>query len=126
MIKTLRTWPTNLVNSFLAFLVVVLASAGLLVLRDVLTTPIVALLFLIPVVVAAIRWGLAPGIVASITAFLSFNYFFIPPYYTLAVHQTQDILALIVFLAVAMIISQLVGRVYAGLAAARAKLLGEP
>ena len=123
MTHVFHTWPRSLANNLLALFVVALVAGALFLLREVLTTPIVALLFLIPVVVSAIRWGLAPGIVASIAAFLSLNYFFIPPFYTLAVHQTQDILALIVFLAVAVIISQLVGRVYTALSAAQAREL---
>lgn len=104
-----------LINSVLALLVVALFTALLFLLRGVLTTPIVALLFLIPVVISAFRWGLVPGVVASFGAFLALNYFFLPPYYALAVHQSQDILALIVFLAVAVLISQLVGRIYKSL-----------
>ncbi len=37
--------------------------------------------------------------------------FFFAPYFTLTVHETQDIIALLIFLVVAVLISQLVGRV---------------
>lgn len=108
--------------SLLAFLTVALLTAGLLLLRETLTTPIVALLFLLPVLISATRWGLGAGIMASVTAFLAFNYFFIEPYYTLRVHQSQDIIALIVFLIVAVAGSQLVGRLQAE---TRARVLEE-
>jgi len=95
-----------------------LTTAVLLILRNDLSNPIVALLYLLPVVLSTTLWGLGPGIVAAFFAFLAFNYFFIPPYFTLAVHQTQDVLALVVFLIVAVVISQLLGRSQAATAAA--------
>lgn len=72
---------------------------------------IVALIYLLPVGLSTGLWGLGPGIMASLLAFLSLNYFFIQPYYSLMVHQPQDLLALLVFLIVAVVINQLVGRV---------------
>src|SRR6185503_11031488 len=66
-------------------------------------------------------WGLGPGITSALITFLTLNYFFIQPYYTLTVHQPTDIVILVVFLLVAVVISQLVGRAQAGLAAATAR-----
>ncbi len=54
-------------------------------------------------------------------AFLAFNYFFLSPTLTLIVHQTQDVLALIAFLIVAVAISQLVGRAQSSARAASAR-----
>jgi hypothetical protein len=86
-----------------------------------LNTPIVALLYLLPVGLATSLGGLSLGILASLLAFLAFNYFFIPPYYTLAVHQTEDLIVLGVFLGVAVVVSQLLGRARASVAAAEAR-----
>jgi two-component system sensor histidine kinase KdpD len=94
---------------------------GLNLARSFLNTPVVALLYLLPVVASTALWGLTAGVVASVSAFLAFNFFFLPPYLTLVVHQTQDFLALVVFLAVAILISQLVGRAQANLAIAQAR-----
>jgi two-component system, OmpR family, sensor histidine kinase KdpD len=55
--------------------------------------------------------GLGPGALVALASFLALNYFFVPPYYTLLVHRTQDLLVLIVFLGVSITIGQLVGRV---------------
>lgn len=90
-------------------------------LRFSLSTPVIALLFLLPVVISAGYFNITGGITASFAAFLSFNYFFIPPYHTLAVHQTQDIIALIVFLIVAVIISQSLSQAKIGMATAVAR-----
>ncbi len=85
-------------------------AAALYAVRDVLENTVVALLFLIPVGVSTARWGLGPGITAALIAFLSFNYLFIRPYYTFTVHRPSDLVVLVVFLIVAVVISQLVGR----------------
>ncbi len=98
-----------------------LTTLALLLFEGELTSPIIALLYLLPVGVAASLGGLGFGILASFLAFLTFNYLFIPPYYTLFVHQTQDLLVLVVFLGVAMTVSQLLGQAQAGLAAAQAR-----
>lgn len=90
-------------------------------LRDVLDTTLIALLYLIPLGMITAYWGLGPGISSALLTFLVFNYFFIKPYYLLAVHQPSDVVILIVFLIVAVVISQLVARAQAGLALATAR-----
>ncbi|HNS07545.1 MAG TPA: DUF4118 domain-containing protein [Anaerolineaceae bacterium] len=71
---------------------------------------LIALLFLLPVLASTVLWGLTSGIIAALVSFLSFNYFFIQPYFTLNVHQTLDLITLIVFLIVAVVVSQLIGQ----------------
>jgi two-component system sensor histidine kinase KdpD len=105
----------------LALLATALTTAVFLVLRNDLGTPIIALLYLLPVVLSTALWGLGPGVIAALGAFLSFNFLFIVPFYTFAVHQTQDVIALMVFLFVAVVINQLLGRSRAGTAAATAR-----
>jgi two-component system sensor histidine kinase KdpD len=90
---------------------IVSVTAILFALRDGLDTTLVALLYLVPLGLIAAYWGIGPGITSALIAFLSFNYFFIRPYYTLAVHQPTDVVILIIFLIVAVAISQLVGTV---------------
>lgn len=90
-------------------------------LRDLLDTTLVALLYLIPIGIITTFAGFAPGITSALFSFFAFNYFFIKPYYTLSVHRPIDLVVLIVFLVVAVVLSQLVGRAQAGLAAANAR-----
>ncbi len=71
---------------------------------------LIALLYLLPVLVCTLFWGLTSGILAGLLSFLAFNFYFIPPYLTLAVHQSQDVITLIVFLIVAVVVSQLIGQ----------------
>lgn len=106
---------------FLAFGVIALVTTLLFTLRDALDTTLVALLYLIPLGLITAFLGLGPGITSALVTFLTFNYFFIQPYYRLAVHRPTDVVILVIFLVVAIVISQLVGRMRAGLAAATAR-----
>ncbi len=105
----------------LALLVVGVITAGLVLLRDRLSISLIALLYLLPVGLSTAQWGLAAGVAAALGAFFAFNFFFIAPYYSLSVHQAQDLLVLVVFLGVAIFVSQIVVRARASLAAAQAR-----
>jgi two-component system, OmpR family, sensor histidine kinase KdpD len=105
----------------LAFLLIAAITAVFFLLRDVLDTTLIALLYLLPLGMITALWGLGPGITSAVITFFTFNYFFIPPYYALTVHRPTDVVILVVFLIVAIVIGQLVGRAQAGLAAATAR-----
>ncbi|MBN1429849.1 MAG: DUF4118 domain-containing protein [Anaerolineae bacterium] len=108
-------------QTFVAIVGVATTTAILLLLRQQLNTPVVALLYMLPVLGSTVRWGLGSGIIASACSFLAFNFFFLSPYHTLVVHQGQDVIVLFVFLLIAIVISQLVGRVKTSLAHAQAR-----
>lgn len=70
----------------------------------------VALSYVVTILVIATGWGIAEATTASLAAVLCFNFFFLPPHGTLAVADPQNWVALFVFLATAIIASQLSGR----------------
>lgn len=105
----------------LSLVLIALVTALFFALREALDTTLIALLYLIPLGMITALWGLGPGIISALITFLTFNYFFIEPYYTLTVHHLADVVILVVFLIVAVVISQLVGRAQAGLEAAMAR-----
>ena len=80
--------------------------------RSVLGEGVVALLYLVPIAWSTTRWGQLSGMCAAVTAFLTFNFFFIPPFYTFQIGSVEGWLILIIFLAVATVI---VGRIQYGL-----------
>jgi two-component system sensor histidine kinase KdpD len=80
-----------------------------------------ALIFLSAVLVTAVAGGLWPSIAASVLGVLAYNFYFTEPYYTFNVANPHDIVALIVFLAVAALTSHLVARVRADAIAASAR-----
>lgn len=91
----------------------VLVAATTLVLElsfEPASSPVVALVYLLPVLVSTLIAGWVGGLVASLLSFLAFNYFFLPPYHTLVVANPSDVLALFVFLAVAGLVSYLLAR----------------
>ncbi len=85
--------------------------------RDTLGEAVIALLYLVPVGWSTTRWGQAAGICAALTAALTFDYFFIPPFNTFTVGSLEGWLVLIIFLAVAIVV---VGRIQSGLSRAQA------
>ena len=83
----------------------------------------VALLYLLPVMVAASLYGLRTGIFAGIASSLAYNFFFLPPTGTLSVNNPENVVSVFVLLGVAIATSQLTSRVraQADLAAASAR-----
>lgn len=67
-------------------------------------------IYLLAVVVAAALGGLWAGLVSSVLGFLALNYFFTEPLHTFRVANREDVVALVVFLVVALIVGSLVAR----------------
>ena len=89
---------------------VVLATALLWVARPYAGGGTVYLVYLVAVIWAAVGWGLRQAVLASVAAFLCANYFFTEPRFTFTVAASQDAVALVVFLGLATLSSQLVAR----------------
>ncbi|SDD77901.1 two-component system, OmpR family, sensor histidine kinase KdpD [Sphingomonas sp. YR710] len=83
----------------------------------------VAMLFLLPVLAAASRFGLRPGIFAGVISALAYNFFFLEPLYTFSISNPENVIAFVVLLVVATVTSQFAAsvRVQADLAARSAK-----
>ncbi len=93
-----------------------LAAAGVAVaalvgqgLATVVALPNVSMLFLLAVVVPAILFGVWPAIFASVLSFLAYNFFFTSPLHTFTVAQPHELLALTIFLVIAVSISAIAG-----------------
>lgn len=84
--------------------------AGLLPFRGDITPLSKGFGFVVPVVVAAAVGGLGPGIAASILGFLTFNFFFIPPYDTFVIGRAEYVVVLFVFLGLSVLIAVLIAR----------------
>ncbi|WP_405360180.1 DUF4118 domain-containing protein [Kitasatospora sp. NBC_00085] len=67
-----------------------------------------ALIFQLGVVIVALLGGATSALLASVVASLLLNYFFIPPVHTLTIGETNNIVALVVFAAVALAVSTVV------------------
>jgi two-component system sensor histidine kinase KdpD len=85
-------------------------TAGMWALRAHLDEAHVALVYLLLVLAGSVRGTLARGIALAFLSFLCFNFFFLPPHYTLAVADPRDWMVLITFLAVATVATHLIHR----------------
>ena len=68
------------------------------------------MLYLLVVVVSAIRWGRGPAVFASFMSVLAFDFLFIPPRLTFSVADSQYLLTFASLLIVALVISALAAR----------------
>ncbi len=71
----------------------------------------VALTLLLGILLLASKWGLRYAVAASLAATLAYNYYFLPPLGTLTIADPQNWLALLAFLATAVIASRLSARI---------------
>src|SRR5512146_3068643 len=67
----------------------------------------ISMLYLIAVLATAIALGRGPAILASVAAFLAFDWFFVEPFGTFTVADPAEWMALLLFLITAVITSQL-------------------
>ena len=67
----------------------------------------ISMLYLIAVLVTAVLFGSGPAVAASVAAFLIFNWFFVEPLHTFTVSDPTEWIALLLFLATAVITGQL-------------------
>jgi two-component system sensor histidine kinase KdpD len=83
-------------------------TAVLAQLRDHVQLSTVLLLFLLLVIAVAALGGLWPALAAAIAGFLLVNWYFTPPLYTFTIRETENLVALFIFLTVAGTVSGLV------------------
>jgi two-component system sensor histidine kinase KdpD len=68
------------------------------------------LIYLLPVILTAQRFGLRPGLFASLVAGLAYNFFFLPPLHTFTIADPQSLLTMLVLIGIASLVSNLAGR----------------
>jgi two-component system, OmpR family, sensor histidine kinase KdpD len=79
-------------------------------LRDSLTLANFAMIYILVVLMIAIRLGTIPAMTAALISFLSINFFLTKPYYTFLVADRRDVIELAVFIVVAILAGQLGAR----------------
>jgi len=91
--------------------IVALTTVVCLALRSRLNPTDVAMVFLLAVVFVASRYRRGPTVLASVLGIATFDFAFVPPYYTFNVHDTSYFLTFGVMLAVALVMSRLMARI---------------
>ena len=104
------TWP-----EWATVLAVPLASVGAMTGLGFALNALVALqnlsmLYLAAVLVSAVIAGRGSALLAAVLSFVAYNFFFIAPIGTLTVAQPQEVLSLLIFVAVALAAGQLAAR----------------
>ncbi|MHC2016941.1 DUF4118 domain-containing protein [Methylobacterium sp. CM6247] len=101
-----------------------------LVLQPYLGVENADLILLTAVVAVAVRLGLGPSLAAVLAASLAYNFFFLPPVYTLTIADPTNVAAFLLFTVVAVVVSNLASqtrreaRVSQGRARATERLYG--
>jgi two-component system sensor histidine kinase KdpD len=90
-------------------LVAIATAIGFLIGGRISATNIV-MVYLLTVVIAAVYLGRGPAILASFLGVLAFDFFFVLPYFTFAVSDTQYVITFIALFLVGIVISQLTAR----------------
>jgi two-component system sensor histidine kinase KdpD len=67
-------------------------------------------IYLIPVVIAATRWGLVSALVAAVSGVMATAFFFFSPFYSFRIRDPQEVINLVLFVFVAVVVSQLATR----------------
>jgi two-component system sensor histidine kinase KdpD len=102
-----RQWVRYLEDSLLATLGSLLITAVIIVFHIYARVPNILMLYLLVVLALASTRGMFAAVVASIVAFLSFDFFLIPPLYTFTIGSIDGLVALFVFLVTAILTGQL-------------------
>lgn len=98
------SWP---VRYLVATLAIAAPIAVLELLRGQLSQTTIALVLVLPVILVGATSGRGPALYVSILAGLSFNFFFIGPFYSFRINRTQDTVAFLVFVTTAVLVGQL-------------------
>jgi len=88
------SWP---VRYLIATIAVALPIALLEQFRLALSQTSIALILVLPVVLVAVTQGRGPALYAAFLAGLSFNFFFIGPFYSFLINRPEDVVAFLVF-----------------------------
>lgn len=91
------------------FLAITTGFAGLL--RRALSIPDVEMVYLLGVIVVAVRLGRGPSIFAAALAVAAYDFFFVPPYFTFAVADGRYFLTFATMFGVSLLLSELTARI---------------
>jgi K+-sensing histidine kinase KdpD len=101
---------TDVVPLLLSLCSVSLVTALLLLLEQTVAASLVPIAYLVPVIIAATRWGIWPATLASIASMAEADFFFFPPIFSFQVEDPQEVIDLLLFLVVALVSSNLASR----------------
>jgi two-component system sensor histidine kinase KdpD len=90
--------------------VVLAVTAAVFVLEPFAPAVSLGVLYVFAVLPVAVRWGLTYAVAVSVASLLVFNWFFLPPKHTLELADSENWVALAVYLVTAVVVSELAAR----------------
>jgi len=87
-----------------------LVTAAIEVLRGHVPVLSLAVLYLLAIIPVAVAWGTVFSVAMALGSMLCFNFFFLPPLYTLTLQDSRNWFALLVFVVTAVVVSELATR----------------
>lgn len=93
-----RSWQEYLLDSLLATAGSLLVTGMIALFQLYPRIPNISIVYLLVVLALATTRSLYAAIIASLIAFLSFDYFIVPPLYTFVIYRIEEWIALFVFL----------------------------
>ncbi len=98
---------------------VVLATLLGQLISQILAPAVILMLYLLCVLITAVLWGPGPSILVSVLVVLAFDFFFVPPFLSFAVADTQYVFIFISLLLTSIVVSYLTSRILRQTEAAR-------
>jgi two-component system sensor histidine kinase KdpD len=102
-------WPDIARSTLAIVLALGVASAIVGAVESVFGVSNASAIYLLAVVVVAIRYGATLAIVTSIGAFAAYNFLFVDPRFTLSVARAEELLTLFLLLVVGLVMSRIAG-----------------
>ncbi len=99
-------WP-----SYAWSLALVVGSTGVALLgRSALHLPDVVMLYLLAILIASFRFGRGPSIAAAALSVATYDFFFVPPYYTFSVEHARHMMTFAMMFGLGLVVSNLTSR----------------
>ena len=105
-----RALQADVLPLLMSLICVGVVTAVLLLFDHALAFNLVPIAYLIPVIIAATRWGIWPATLASIASTGTADFFFTTPRYSFWMDNPQEVIDLLLFLVVALVSSNLASR----------------
>ena len=106
-VRTEKSWQQYLIDGLLGVAGALAVTVIIYAYHLYPTIPNISIVYLLVILILASTRGRFASLVASVVAFLSFDFFLVPPLYTFVISRWEEWIALFVFLAAALITSQL-------------------
>ncbi len=102
--------PSLFIPYIWAFLMMVFGTVLADLLEPCLGLINIAMIYLLPVLFSAVKWGTGPAVLAAVVGVLTFDFYFIPPTSTFTVADLRYLISFAIFLLVALLTGTLATR----------------